>query len=389
MSKFKEIDVSNWELRKQQATHAAYGWLTMLQALVDALARQGVTERTGADIVLQTPTFDPRDWSREEWIFALTEFPKVPENYARRVNQADALMVPNHIVGKWFKNAGVSAPTYHCPLGFDAEFDYAERPEKPDPIRFLWLGAFTNRKMWIYALHAFWQAFSPDDQNVEFYVKTTTITDTPGSLNRISNFIFDNRNMSRAELRELYQKSHVFVHTCTMEGFGLPPLEAMGTGALVLSVSEGGLRSFINTDTAWVIPTVSAPMIVQEVTMRVDDDGNDYGSVSRYKTPCWKPDTGALSELMLKAVRNYGQTAKKREAASQWAHNTMTWDHCARRFAEIINEKSITLNNGSVYQPRKDPETVPHAQILSVVDPDLDDITPTKIHPNIGQVVTL
>jgi len=367
-----EIDVDNWEERQKYALPATFGWLTTMKSLLDALDRRGIIHRPGADIKLMIPMFSDRDWSREEWIYGLMEFQKVPRNYANRVNQADGVMVPNKTVADWFKNAGVSAPFYHCPLGFDPDFAYRDRPDDPHPIRILWLGAFTHRKMWIYALHAFWQAFDPDDKSVELYIKTTS-EDKAGRIDILSNAIFDSRQMTRAELKALYYKSHVFLHTCTMEGFGLPPLEAMATGALVVSVAEGGLKTHITPDTACIVPTRPAEMYVREMTNKIDENGDKYGHIEQYLTPCWKPDINKLADILKRVTRNYGDTSKKRKQASEWAHDTLTWDHSAARFTEILTEKSITLNNNGRYQPRKDPEDVWSEQVITILDPEMED----------------
>jgi glycosyltransferase involved in cell wall biosynthesis len=46
-------------------------------------------------------------------------------------------------------------------------------------------------------------------------------------------------------MRELYSRARCFVHLSDHEGFGLPPLEAMGAGCVPLCRDSGGVRAFM------------------------------------------------------------------------------------------------------------------------------------------------
>lgn len=50
---------------------------------------------------------------------------------------------------------------------------------------------------------------------------------------------------SLEQMRALYQRSKCFVHLSDHEGFGLPPLEAMGAGCVPLCRDSGGVRAFM------------------------------------------------------------------------------------------------------------------------------------------------
>ncbi len=47
------------------------------------------------------------------------------------------------------------------------------------------------------------------------------------------------------KLRKLYSSADLFVHTSLLEGFGLPPLEAMACGTPVVVTDSGGVRTYL------------------------------------------------------------------------------------------------------------------------------------------------
>ena len=57
-------------------------------------------------------------------------------------------------------------------------------------------------------------------------------------------FITYHQNPSANQLRRLYQASRIYMCTSDYEGFGLPPAEAMLSGAAIVSTDNHGVRSF-------------------------------------------------------------------------------------------------------------------------------------------------
>jgi glycosyltransferase involved in cell wall biosynthesis len=62
---------------------------------------------------------------------------------------------------------------------------------------------------------------------------------------------------SLERMRSLYERSKCFVHLSDHEGFGLPPLEAMGAGCVPLCRDSGGIRAFMHGD---VLETLVFPL---------------------------------------------------------------------------------------------------------------------------------
>lgn len=53
---------------------------------------------------------------------------------------------------------------------------------------------------------------------------------------------------SLEQMRDLYARSTCFIHLSESEGFGLPPLEAMGAGCIPICRDSGGVRAFMQDD---------------------------------------------------------------------------------------------------------------------------------------------
>jgi glycosyltransferase involved in cell wall biosynthesis len=73
------------------------------------------------------------------------------------------------------------------------------------------------------------------------------------------------------ELRTLYRRAGIFLYPSTVEGFGLPVLEAMSQGALPLISPDAALREVVG-DRALVVD-VADPEAVAERVLRWSADG--------------------------------------------------------------------------------------------------------------------
>lgn len=79
---------------------------------------------------------------------------------------------------------------------------------------------------------------------------------------------------SVVDMRAIYARSKVFVHLSEHEGFGLPPLEAMGAGCVPLCRDSGGVRAFMAQEamTTLLVPRdASLPAFVQRALDLVED----------------------------------------------------------------------------------------------------------------------
>jgi len=64
------------------------------------------------------------------------------------------------------------------------------------------------------------------------------------------------------EMRDIYSRSKCFIHLSDHEGFGLPPLEAMGAGCVPLCRDSGGVRVYMNEGLQELVMPLEAPIEV-------------------------------------------------------------------------------------------------------------------------------
>ena len=73
-------------------------------------------------------------------------------------------------------------------------------------------------------------------------------------------------NVSQSELIVEYQKADIFVHLNHPEGFGLPPLEAMACGCVVVGYHGGGGQEFmLNEQTALIADNGDIDAVVSKL----------------------------------------------------------------------------------------------------------------------------
>ncbi|MEO6276828.1 glycosyltransferase [Roseateles sp.] len=64
---------------------------------------------------------------------------------------------------------------------------------------------------------------------------------------------------SAEQMRDFYARSRCFIHLSDHEGFGLPPLEAMGAGCVPVCRDSGGIRAFLQAPLSSLIFPKSLP----------------------------------------------------------------------------------------------------------------------------------
>lgn len=335
-----KVDIPYWYLHQSHGGTAGhtFGYTTLIAGLGSSLLREGVEITPDADIRLSTWMLEPDIDVNEKrtWCFTMWESPDVPPSLVTELNKFERLLVPSTAVKRWFIASGISRPVHVVPLAVDDRFTHQLRMYRPlalEPFRFLWLGAATHRKMLGHAIMMFRKAFE-GRIDVELYIKTTVIDgqgnvviDNPTDMIG-PNIILDKRVMTREELLRLYHSAHAFLHTCSMEGFGLPVAEAMKTGCLVIAPQRGGLRDFVDETTALLMPLRPHQMIVTW--------GQAGQEPNTYMTDSWMPNREEGVNVLRRAVTDYARTAEMRRRGADRIATQFTWQRTARAVMELV-----------------------------------------------------
>lgn len=331
-----------------------YGFYTVITELGRALDGIGIHDDYASPIRLSIPFYDVGEahafQTQETWCYTMFEFPEVAPDMVEHCNQHDFVIVPSEEQVDWFRDSGVDKPIFCCPLGVDEEFVYQDRHYSPlslEPFRFLWLGAFTWRKNFQHAILAFKRAFYNRD-DVQLYIKTSkrAYDMAEYKLGDFGNIYVDKRRLDRRELLDLYYTAHCFIHTGSVEGFALPPAEAMATGALVFAPEWGPMGTYVNDRTAIVMETEPHKMIVSMNT-EVDPALQKKALTESWMGTTVRPDMDALVIKLRWIVDKYRETAYIRKCGAQQMAEQFRWRHTAERLATLIKQHSRRLNDVS------------------------------------------
>ena len=145
------------------------------------------------------------------------------------------------VISKWLVEKGLelNVEVNYIPNGIDQKFFYLENPiENRNPNSVLMLFSKANVKGSEYALNCLNQLKKKNN-----LLKLTLFStyDRPDDIESWIDFV---KLPSTDKLRELYNSNAIFVSPSHIEGFPLPPAEAMCCGCAVIASDIGGHREY-------------------------------------------------------------------------------------------------------------------------------------------------
>lgn len=94
-----------------------------------------------------------------------------------------------------------------------------------------------------------------------------------GKLPKLPAWIEFHDGISDAQLRALYNEAHIFVVPSWIEGFPLPPMEAMACGCAVVTTDAGGFSDYLKDgETALVVPIRNPRALASGVCWLIEHD---------------------------------------------------------------------------------------------------------------------
>jgi len=296
----------------------AWGYRTVSGALHTALTDAGVEWDPSAPTALHVAPphiFQPLPGKRNI-LLTMTEWDQVPPEDVAAVSRADLLLVPSQHSRTAYQWGGVRVPIRVVPLGLGEAHQAPVSPRPARPVRFLWVGQADPRKGPHLVNAAFAAAFLGQAADVELVMKTVPhagaaagFTGSTGRVRVIAEAYTD------TELAALYRSAHVFLFPSYGEGWGMPVLEAMAAGCIVLAPSHTGLREFFDDRVGVVLPwtrerlTYGAPVSAYAV------DPEFLGQACRVLVHAWRsPVTAERARWTA-----LGQAARRRALRFTWA----------------------------------------------------------------------
>jgi glycosyltransferase involved in cell wall biosynthesis len=183
-------------------------------------------------------------------IFTMFESTKIPDDWLPYLEAADKVVTPTKWGRDVFAKSGVKAEV--LPLGFDDTiFTYKARQNKRKLRKdfiFLHYNAFNIRKGFLEVFKAFYQEFKRDEPVKMIFKTNLRHIPLPITKEKYPNIEIISDSYSERQLAALCQKADCFVFPSRGEGFGMTPLEAMGTGCPVIIPNAHGLSEYFNSE---------------------------------------------------------------------------------------------------------------------------------------------
>ncbi|HBQ94281.1 MAG: glycosyltransferase [Firmicutes bacterium] len=280
------------------------------------------------DIVIRQiwPPFWERPHSGKLIVIQSWEFGSVPSNWLTGAQNADAIWVPSTFCKKEWVQSGIDPKKiWVIPNGIDEVLKNIH-PLSPRPFRILFIGGSIYRKGIDVLFSALNMAFSDgstypieviikDMGGQSFYAEQSLLPklmqDFPNIASRVR---IITEHLSNQDMAELIKSCQVLVHPYRGEGFGLPILEAMAQGLLVITSFVGGASDFANENTALLIKGqmnyLNPPLIGDYVL-------SDQGYL-------FEPNVEDLARILLEAYSNLDRFSAIRMNALDVA-NRYTW----------------------------------------------------------------
>lgn len=223
-------------------------------------------------------------------IYTMFESDKIPPEWTEYLDAADLIIVPSHFCMEVFAKAGYSARV--VPLGFNQkDFTYVERPIKHDThenFYFLHYDAFNIRKGFLELFKAFLKAFDPSEPVKMIFKTTKDQIPLPMPPSEYPNIKIITGGVTDQELAAMCHKADAFVFPSRGEGFGMTPLEAMGTGLPTIVPNAHGISEYFNEEFMYGVkvakrsPAAYKRYKDQDVGNMIEVDIDDLAAKMRY-----------------------------------------------------------------------------------------------------------
>jgi len=266
--------------------------------------------------------------------YTMLEVNGLPSEWVAACNRMDEVWTPSRWGAETFAAAGVTRPIHVMPLGYNPELFHPQVPAYRLDNRFTFLSVFEwgERKAPEMLLRAYCSAFRRSD-DVILIVRTDNFDRAVSVSRQIADlglpsdsppivFLYNQRI---TDLGSLYRSADCFVLVTRGEGWGLPILEAMACGLLVIATNWSAQTEFFHEG-------VGFPIRVRQLIP------------ARAKCPYYagwswaEPDFDHLVYLMRYVYEHQDKARAIGMAAAAEAAQRWTWRHAAERILRRLEE---------------------------------------------------
>jgi len=271
------------------------------------------------------------------------EFGSVPLSWIEGINNVDAVWVPSEYCKRGYIQSGIDpAKVWVVPNGFDTGEATAVPRTERERLRLLYLGGTIFRKgvdVLVNALDALDQTtldqldlVVKDVGHETFYKNQSLLIDALIAHPRVqSRTTIEGRHLERSHLLHLITDADALVHPYRAEGFGMPILEAMALGTLVIHTHGGASNEFCGPGESLLIPS----------SLTAADQPRVGDLVLADRCYWLEPSTEQLSAIIGNFVE--GRTeVQPLVAAAKLRAQSLSWS----RVGEIADQALGTLLNG-------------------------------------------
>lgn len=207
--------------------------------------------------------------------FTMFETTKITDSWVRMCNDMDAIFVPGEWNRKVFQDSGVTKPIFTIPCGVDNEDPPSLALSKSGEFKFYSIFQWLERKNPEGLIQAFLYAFS-GQKDVSLTLKTHVTGNTANDTNFISNKINEIRKgmgigpypkinlitkfLSDQEMQDIHNSHNAFVLLHRGEGWGMPHMEAMLNGNVVIATDFSETKTFMNENNSLPVKYIERPV---------------------------------------------------------------------------------------------------------------------------------
>lgn len=287
-------------------------------------------------------------------LFSMFEFPEVPESYKKNLAEADLVFVPCKFCQDIFRPYTKKEPIIVWEGVEPKDFPFYQRKE-PDyangeRFRIFWSGARNTRKGYQHVTdlirlighrpdieiyiktHAslpskedlFDELKGYNVKDIEKYMDTYISTQEVRCVGVNKNIYLDMRKVSFTELKELYNKAHVFLFTTHGEGWGLIGTEMLSTGCPIIANNVTGVRDWFDAQVGYILKYHERLI-----------EATNYDNMM---CTTYEPDINSIVEKVFEVKNNYQEALARGKRGSKRMRDKFTWDMAGQRLASILRK---------------------------------------------------